>query len=269
MARGRAGLRRGRVEAESSATGHGFTDQPWHERWWPTVARLRAFREIDTLTAFSLHLEPGADWRRFFRGAGALVKFGLTPKLSQSGESPGKARSLRPGQCSPAACWSSRHGITAAYRDSARLWQTARPGSPITSSRSPSAPSSACTGQPFDALLRQAAQRHRRGLRARDDARRTGRAHLRQPPASRTTTHERSASRPSPACATLSTASPVTCSTSPPSRRAMASLSMLNRRRIEDDAAAYLVNRRSRREPLWPCLRSSRARALLRAGDRS
>jgi hypothetical protein len=29
------------------------------EQWWPTVARLRSFRGIDTLTAFSLHLEHG------------------------------------------------------------------------------------------------------------------------------------------------------------------------------------------------------------------
>src|SRR3954467_2981172 len=36
-------------------------------RWWPTVARLRAFRGFDTLTAFSLHLELGGDWRRFER----------------------------------------------------------------------------------------------------------------------------------------------------------------------------------------------------------
>ena len=35
------------------------------ERWWPTVSRLRAFRGIDTLTAFSLHPELGADWKRF------------------------------------------------------------------------------------------------------------------------------------------------------------------------------------------------------------
>jgi len=35
------------------------------ERWWPTVARLRAFRGIDTLTAFSIHLELGGDWKRF------------------------------------------------------------------------------------------------------------------------------------------------------------------------------------------------------------
>jgi transposase len=33
--------------------------------FWPTVARLRAFRGVDTLTALSLHLELGADWQRF------------------------------------------------------------------------------------------------------------------------------------------------------------------------------------------------------------
>ncbi|MCP9492063.1 MAG: IS110 family transposase [Solirubrobacteraceae bacterium MAG38_C4-C5] len=57
------------------------------ERWWPTVARLRAFRGIDTLTAFSLHLELGADWRRFERAPALGAWLGLTPTLSQSGES--------------------------------------------------------------------------------------------------------------------------------------------------------------------------------------
>jgi transposase len=33
------------------------------ERLWPTVARLRAFRGLDTLTALALHLELGGDWR--------------------------------------------------------------------------------------------------------------------------------------------------------------------------------------------------------------
>ena len=55
--------------------------------WWPTVARLRAFRGIDTLTAFSLHLELGADWRRFERASALSAWLGLTPSLSQSGES--------------------------------------------------------------------------------------------------------------------------------------------------------------------------------------
>jgi transposase len=57
------------------------------KRWWPTVARLRAFRGIDTLTAFSIHLELGADWRRFATAPALAAWLGLTPSLSQSGES--------------------------------------------------------------------------------------------------------------------------------------------------------------------------------------
>jgi transposase len=57
------------------------------ERWWPTVARLRAFRGIDTLTAFSIHLELGADWKRFERASTLPAWLGLTPSLNQSGES--------------------------------------------------------------------------------------------------------------------------------------------------------------------------------------
>jgi transposase len=55
--------------------------------WWPTVARLRAFRGIDTLTAFSLHLELGGDWRRFERASQLAAWLGLAPSLSQSGQS--------------------------------------------------------------------------------------------------------------------------------------------------------------------------------------
>lgn len=57
------------------------------ERWWPTVARLRAFRGIDTLTALSIHLELGADWKRFERASALGAWLGLTPTLNQSGES--------------------------------------------------------------------------------------------------------------------------------------------------------------------------------------
>jgi transposase len=57
------------------------------ERWWPTVARLRAFRGIDTLTALSLHLELGADWQRFATAPALSAWLGLTPSLNQSGES--------------------------------------------------------------------------------------------------------------------------------------------------------------------------------------
>jgi transposase len=57
------------------------------ERWWPTVARLRAFRGIDTLTALSIHLELGGDWQRFARAPALSAWLGLTPSLTQSGES--------------------------------------------------------------------------------------------------------------------------------------------------------------------------------------
>ncbi|MGK2938488.1 MAG: IS110 family transposase [Solirubrobacteraceae bacterium] len=57
------------------------------EQWWPTVARLRCFRGIDTLTAFALHLELGGDWDRFARAPQLGAWLGLTPSLSQSGES--------------------------------------------------------------------------------------------------------------------------------------------------------------------------------------
>ena len=54
---------------------------------WPTVARLRCFRGIDTLTAFALHLELAADWQRFERPKALGSWLGLTPSLAQSGES--------------------------------------------------------------------------------------------------------------------------------------------------------------------------------------
>ena len=57
------------------------------ERWWPTVARLRCFRALDTLTALSIHLELGADWDRFEKAPRVGAWLGLTPSLNQSGES--------------------------------------------------------------------------------------------------------------------------------------------------------------------------------------
>lgn len=57
------------------------------ERLWPTVARLRAFRGIDTLSALCLHLELGGDWQRFSSPHKLFGWLGLTPSLDQSGES--------------------------------------------------------------------------------------------------------------------------------------------------------------------------------------
>jgi len=55
--------------------------------WWPTVARLRAFRGVDTLTALAVHLELGADWDRFEKPTRVGSWLGLTPSRQQSGES--------------------------------------------------------------------------------------------------------------------------------------------------------------------------------------
>src|SRR5438874_6462384 len=57
------------------------------ERLWPTVARLRAFRGLDTLTALALHLELGGDWQRFPSPRKLSSWLGLVPSLDQSGES--------------------------------------------------------------------------------------------------------------------------------------------------------------------------------------
>ncbi|MBW3536924.1 MAG: transposase, partial [Actinobacteria bacterium] len=57
------------------------------DRLWPTVARLRCFRGVDTLTALTLHLELGGDWQRFGSPRQLGGWLGLTPSLNQSGES--------------------------------------------------------------------------------------------------------------------------------------------------------------------------------------
>jgi transposase len=54
--------------------------------WSRTVARLRCFRGVDTLTAFVLALEIG-DFARFQRPAQLASWLGLVPSLDQSGES--------------------------------------------------------------------------------------------------------------------------------------------------------------------------------------
>lgn len=54
--------------------------------WWPTVARLRAFRAVDTLTALAIHLELGGDWARFQKAHRVGSWLGLTPSREQSGE---------------------------------------------------------------------------------------------------------------------------------------------------------------------------------------
>ena len=116
------------------------------ERWWPTVARLRSFRGIDTLTALSIHLELGGDWQRFERAAGAVGVAGVDAVAEPVRRvlAPGLDHQDRVDARPPAA---GRVGLAlqppaAARRDAA---PTARPASPTTSFRSQTAPSNACT----------------------------------------------------------------------------------------------------------------------------
>jgi transposase len=65
--------------------------------WWPTVARLRCVRGVDTLTALSVHLELGADWTRFEKAHRVGSWLGLTPSREQSGESDHQVSITRTG----------------------------------------------------------------------------------------------------------------------------------------------------------------------------
>lgn len=75
------------LAARKQAHAQRVSDLAGDEAWWPTVARLRAFRAIDTLSALSLHLELGGDWQRFSKATQVGAWLGLTPTLNQSGES--------------------------------------------------------------------------------------------------------------------------------------------------------------------------------------
>ncbi|HEV2819975.1 MAG TPA: IS110 family transposase [Solirubrobacteraceae bacterium] len=74
------------LTARKQAHAQRVSDLATDQRWWPTVARLRAFRAIDTLSALSLHLELGGDWQRFTKATQVGAWLGLTPTLDQSGE---------------------------------------------------------------------------------------------------------------------------------------------------------------------------------------
>jgi transposase len=67
------------------------------ERLWPAVARLRAFRGVDTLTALTLHLELSGDWDRFRSPRQLGSWLGLTPSLEQSGESEARGQITKTG----------------------------------------------------------------------------------------------------------------------------------------------------------------------------
>jgi transposase len=75
------------VSARKAALAERLSHLAAEEQWWPTIARLRCFRGVDTLTALGLHLELGGDWQRFHKPTALGSWLGLTPSLNQSGES--------------------------------------------------------------------------------------------------------------------------------------------------------------------------------------
>jgi transposase len=100
-------------------------------QWWPTIARLRCFPGIDTLSALILCLEVG-DFARF-RSPRQLARWlGLVPSLNQSGESSQQGRITKTGS-----------------RDARRIlveaaWQYNRRGSRRQPRRPPPGPVDAC-----------------------------------------------------------------------------------------------------------------------------
>ena len=85
--------------------------------WWPTVARLRCFRGVDTLTALALHLELGGDWQRFTRAPRLRRLAGAHPVAEPVGRvAAARARSPRPARAWRAGCWSRPPGTTPANR---------------------------------------------------------------------------------------------------------------------------------------------------------
>ena len=102
-----------------------------HEgEWWPTVARLRCFRGIDTLTAFVLctrdrRLRP-LPAARAARPPGS----GSCPASTSPARAAAKARSPRPAPATPAGSWSRPPGTTCASHGSARPLANRQQGQP-------------------------------------------------------------------------------------------------------------------------------------------
>ncbi len=109
----------------------------------PTVARLRCFRGIDTLSAAGLCAEVG-DWQRFrpkqLSGSSGSSRPSTPPTASAA-----KARSPRRARSTAAGCWSKLPTTTATAPPSATAWSAGKPARIRARSRSPGAPSDACT----------------------------------------------------------------------------------------------------------------------------
>ena len=135
--------------------------------FWPTVARLRAFRGVDTLTALSIHLELGADWQRFERPTRLGAWLGLTPSLNQSGESSRQGAITKTG-----SALARRLLVESAWHYGSRTTDRRDLGEPTRrAARACSADrehraTAAASRLPPDEGPREAASRDRRGVRS-------------------------------------------------------------------------------------------------------
>ena len=109
-----------------------------------TVARLRCFRGIDTLTAAGLCAEVG-DFTRFAKPALLSGFLGVVPSEYTSDEKRTKGRSPRPGHRTPDGCSSRPLTTTATGPRSVRASPLARQAKTRVSCRSRGAASAACT----------------------------------------------------------------------------------------------------------------------------
>jgi transposase len=114
------------------------------DEFWPIVSRLRAFREIDTLSALVVALEVG-DFHRFARAVQLGFWLGLVPSRHQSGETDTHRPITKTARATPGGSSSRPPGITCARHGSGSRSPPATRSCPTTSCRSPGAPSTACT----------------------------------------------------------------------------------------------------------------------------
>ena len=156
------------LTARKSALAERLSRLASDEQWWPTVARLRCFRGIDTLTALALHLELAGDWQRFKRAPALGSWLGLTPSLSAV-RRVGTQRVDHQDRLHARAPVVGRIGLAlqpsaADRRDPAQ--PPTRPARPRPADLKPR-PTAPAPRPHADARPRQAAQHHRRRSRSR------------------------------------------------------------------------------------------------------
>ena len=112
--------------------------------WAVQVGRLRCLRGIDTLSAVGLCAEIG-DFERFARAEQLMSYVGLVPCESTTGQQRRLGAITKTGSGHARRLLSRRPGTTASDPRSARHSPSATTASPPRRSRSPGAPSGACT----------------------------------------------------------------------------------------------------------------------------